>query len=81
MRDTILRELQKGHVEDEGYTEGELWEGKYYRKKIADNDKILVVASANVAVEAVMLNAIEPGRKDSENRRSILRSQIRKLLS
>ena len=42
-----------------------MWNDKYYCIKIAKRDNILVIATANVAVEAVMTNVIEhwPGAK------------------
>ena len=57
--DSILKELQKAHVLDEGRNDGEIWNGKNYRKEISVQDKILVVAIANVAVDAVMLNVVK----------------------
>ena len=57
--ESIMKDLQKEYIEVEGPENGNLWNDKYYCIKIAKKDNILVIAIANVAVEAVMTNVIE----------------------
>ena len=63
--ESILKDFQKEYVEVKGPDEGDPWNNKHYRKIISTKEKILVVATANVAVEAVMFCVIEnwPGAK------------------
>ena len=63
--ESILKDVQKEYIEVDGPEKGGPWDKKYYRKKISEKEKILVVASANVAVDAVIFCCIEnwPGAK------------------
>ena len=54
-----MKDLQKDYTKVDGLDDGDLWEGEYFRKEISKKDKILVVATANVAVEAVIVCVIQ----------------------
>ena len=57
--ESIMKDQQKDYTKVEGPEDGDLWEGEYFRKEISKKDNILVVATANVAVEVVIVCVIQ----------------------